>query len=195
MSTFSRVATDGPRGSLLTGVSRGNNHGGANGVAIHRRNNNRGHRCHVVSFGHAGSGVPTGMTAVRCSPGHSSHVTLLGCTSNRGHCVLTPGNLGINSIMFSNPRSSVGPNGYLPLTGVPSNARVRGVRLGVNGNNRVIHSTNASTRLVNGSGNCTVLHLPSNRVHHIHRRYHTAVNIINGTSRDGLMVNGTNHRH
>lgn len=195
MSAFRRVAASGPRGSLLTPIRGRNNHGNSNGVAIHRRNNNRGHRCEVVSFGEVGSGIPTAITAVRCSPGHAYHVTLLRCTSNRGHCVLTPGKLGMKSVIADNPRSSVGVNGYLPLVGVPLNAIMRGIRLGVNGNKRVIHSTNTDTRLVTGRNSRTLLHLPDNRLHGMRVHYHTAVKIINGRSRRGVALNGTKEGH
>lgn len=190
-----RLCGNHPCTTLLRSGDGSNNHGGGNHVAAHRVNNNRGRRCHVVSFGHAGSGVPTAMRHVRCSPGHATRVTLLGCTSNRHHCVVTTGGRTINSAIVSNRASPVHPNGYLPLGGVPLNAIVRGVRLGVNGNTRVTHSTNTDIRLLNHSNVCTVLHVHSNRAHHIRIGYHTIVNRMSG-ARGGLgSLNGTNTSH
>ncbi len=184
-----------PRGDLLTPGSGGTNHGDCNQVAVHRHNNN-GHRgCHVVSFGHGGLSITNAIVALRCSPGHDTRVTLIRCRSNRGHCVVTPTNLGINSAIATNTGTSVGPNGTLPLDTVPANAFVRGIRLCPNGNTRLTHSTNIVTRLVNGRGGLTVVHLPSNRVQCIPLGYVTAVNRMNGTSRTGIRLNGTNHGH
>lgn len=184
-----------PRHDLLRPVGGRDNHGGANHVAIHRRNNNGHAGCHIVSFGHRGASVPTAIGALRCSPGHDTFVTLIRCASNIGDCVVTPSNLGINSIVLDNGNTSVGPNGYLPFRGVPINAVVRGVRLCPNHNTRLIHSTNGVTRLVTGRGNCTLIHLPSNRVHGIPLGYATIINRISGVSRRGIGLNGTNHGH
>lgn len=195
VNAFRSVATSIPRGSLICNGHSANNQGGANGVAIHCVNNNRGRGCHLVSFGHRGSNIPTIIGAVRCSPGHSTHVTLLCCTSNRGHCVVTPGKLRMNTALVSNTSTTPRVNGYLPLTGVPINAIVRGVRLHPNRNTLLIHSTNGFTRLASHRNDCYMVGLPSNRAHRVLDTYGTAINDINGSSRTLRRSNGTNHSH
>lgn len=190
-----RLRGNGPFTPLLRGGDGSNNHGGGNHVAAHRVNNNRGRTCHVISFGHGGSNVPTIIRHLRCSPGHSTGVTLILCGSNRHHCVLTPGNLGTNSRVRSNISTTVGPNGALPVHGVPINSAIRGMRVGPNGNNRLTHSTNACIRVITHSNTCIALHLHSNRVHGMRTSYHTALNRINGTRRVLHILNGTNTTH
>lgn len=195
VNAFSRVAAGGPRGSLLDPRGGSNKHGGSNGVAIHCVNNNGGRVCHGVSFGHAGSNVTTAMGAVRCSPGHATHVTLLMCTSNRGDCVVTPGKLRIKRAIMDNTNITPRIKGALFLDRVPLNAIVRGVRLCPNRKTTVTHSTNSCTRLLTHRNGFTVVGLPSNRAHVMLMAYHTAINIISGVSRDLRDSNGTNHRH
>lgn len=194
-SSFSRVAGAAPRGSLLRSGGEGTNHGTRNGVAMERHNNKTGGGCEVVSFGEGGSKVPTAIIKVRCSPGEDTGVTLVYCTSNRGTCVLTPRKLASNVAIVGNTSTRIEMKGYLPLSRVPINARVRGVRLCPKGNKRLIHSTNGDTRLVTGRKGCTALELPSKRVEVIPVVYHTSVNIMKGNSRGLVGINGTKHGH
>lgn len=195
VNAFRRVATSMPRGSLMCNGGSSNNHGDRNGVAVHCVNNNREGIVEVISFGEGGSNIPTIMGAVRCSPGHSTHVTLLCCTSNRGECVVTPGKLRINTALVSNRGTTPRVNGTLPLRGVPINAMVRGVRLHPKRNTTLIHSTNGFTRLASERNGCYIVGLPSNRIERVLDAYGTAINDMNGSSRKLRDSNGTKHSH
>lgn len=101
----------------------------------------------------------------------------------------------MNRRVRSKMKSSVGVKGTVPLTGVPINAIVRGVRAGPNGNNRLVHSTNADTRMLKRRNGCALIHLGSDRMHLVLSAYHTAVNSMNGRRRRLVGVNGTKHGH